>query len=407
MDVPRHSAPSAPAVRSWAGAASLFVAGACLLALPILLSACGSSGATNAGSETAESDTTATEGRRMQGGWGKKARKPGQEVGSPFKDPTELVPDQRPNEYTRPYERDSLKGTQPMVVPRAGRMPYDDPGTPPISGNVRVSEDGEMVRVPSGTFLMGLTDEDPFDMQNAGRIRVSMSPFHIDRFEVTNAEYRAYLDSLNRTTGQTRLPDSTAWQSNEAGVTWQEYFYGSTYADHPVVAVTWKEARAYCRWERKRLPTEAEWEYAARSGNVGGIYPWSGFNPQNRSGRYLANYDPGRAGKDADGYAFTAPVGSYPPSTWGIHDMSGNVAEWVADTYTATYGQHSDLNPFWTESDESRHVVRGGSWSSNAFRIGVGFRDYQPASDASPQIGFRCAVDPGRFPERRSPQVQP
>jgi formylglycine-generating enzyme required for sulfatase activity len=79
----------------------------------------------------------------------------------------------------------------------------------------------------------------------------------------------------------------------------------------------------------------------------------------------------------------------------------------VADTYTATYGQHSDLNPFWTESDESRHVVRGGSWSSNAFRIGVGFRDYQPASEASPQIGFRCAVDPGRFPERRSPQVQP
>jgi len=343
----------------------------------------------------------------MEGGWGKRARKPGQEVGSPFKDPTELVPDQRPNEYARSYERDSLKATQPMVVPRSGRMPYDDPGTPPISGNVRVSEDGRMVRVPSGTFLMGLTDEDPFDMQNAGRIRVSMSPFHIDRFEVTNAEYRAYLDSLGRSARQSQRPDSTVWESQEAGLSWQEYFYSSDYANHPVVAVTWEQARSYCRWERKRLPTEAEWEYAARSGNIGGIYPWAGFNPQNRSGQYLANYDPGRAGQDADGHAFTAPVGSYPPSTWGIHDMSGNVAEWVADTYTATYGQHSDLNPYWTESAESRHVVRGGSWSSNAFRIGVGFRDYQPASEASTQIGFRCAVDPGRFPQRRSPDVQP
>ncbi len=343
----------------------------------------------------------------MEGGWGKQARRPGQEVGSPFKDPTELTPDQRPESYTRSYNRDSLKGTQPLVIPRAGRMPFDDPGASPISGSVRVTDDGRMVRLPAGTFLMGLTDEDPFDMQNAGRIRVSMSPFYLDRFEVTNAEYRAYLDSLDRSTRRQRRPDSTVWESQQAGITWQNYFYSNTYADHPVVAITWNQARAYCQWERKRLPTEAEWEYAARSGEIGGIYPWAGFNPQTRSGRYLANYDPGRAGQDADGHAFTAPVGSYPPSTWGLHDMSGNVAEWVADTYTSTYAQHSDLNPYWQEANEPRHVVRGGSWSSNAFRIGVGFRDYEAATNASLQIGFRCAVDPGRFPKRRPAAAQP
>lgn len=389
--------------------APLLAAG--LVAAALLLAGCGGSGAATDGSgdteesATAAADTARPEGRRMEGGWsGTKARKPGQRVSSPFKDPTELVPDRRPNRYERTYDRDSLKRTQPLVVPRSGRMPFDDPGVPPISGDVRVSEDGEMVRLPAGTFLMGLTDEDPFDIQNAGRLRASMSPFHMDRFEVSNAEYRAYLDSLSAEKREERRPDSTIWENSQAGgQSWASYFYGQDTADHPVVAVTWNEAKAYCQWERKRLPTEAEWEYAARSGNVGGIYPWSGFTAQAQSGRYLANYDPGRQGKDADGYAFTAPVDAYPPSPWGLHNMSGNVAEWVADTFTNTYNDHGDLNPFWQEEGETRHVVRGGSWSSNSFRIGVGFRDYQEASEPSLQIGFRCAVDPGRFDERRSP----
>jgi len=375
-----------------------------------LVAGCGGSGAamettdTESAESSAESDTTATAPPRAEGGWaGKTARKPGQTVDSPFKDPTELVPDQRPSSYQRTTRRDSLKDARPLIIPRSGRMPYDDPGVPPMSGEVRVTEEGEMVRLPSGTFIMGLTDEDPFDIQNAGRLRASMSPFYLDRFEVTNGEYRAYLDSLSTEQRRERLPDSTIWNARQAGTAFSSYFYGSNTSDHPVVAVTWHEAKAYCEWERKRLPSEAEWEYAARSGVVGGIYPWGGFTPLTQDGEYMANYDPGRQGKGADGHAFTASVGSFPPSPWGLHDMSGNVAEWVADTYTNTYNQHSDLNPLWREDDESRHVVRGGSWSSNAFRIGVGFRDYQEGSEPALQIGFRCAVDPGRFDRRRSP----
>jgi formylglycine-generating enzyme required for sulfatase activity len=255
---------------------------------------------------------------------------------------------------------------------------------------------GDMVRLPDGTFIMGLTDEDPFDMQTAGRRRVTVSAFYIDRFEVTNAEYREYLQSLSPGEREGALPDSTAWTSSASRADWSTYFYGSNYDDYPVVSVTWEEAKDYCEDESKRLPTEAEWEYAARAGRVGGVYPWSGFSPRDAFGRYLANFNPGRQGQAADGYAFTAPVGSFPPSRWGIHDVAGNVAEWVEDTYAPTYANLSDLDPVYRgteDSEETRKVVRGGAWDSNAFRIGVGFRDMQEAEQGSPRIGFRCAAD--------------
>jgi len=311
-------------------------------------------------------------------------------VQSPFQDPTELTQGGAPTEFEIP-DRDSIKGGQPLMISGPNDAAYDDPGVPPISGEVVVSEDGEMVRLPDGTFIMGLTDEDPFDIQNAGRSRITVSSFYIDRFEVTNAEYRAFLDQSNQR--DEYLPDSTAWRESASRADWSTYFYGSTYDDHPVVAITWEEASAFCAWDGKRLPTEAEWEYAARSGRVGGIYPWAGFSPQDGFGRWLANFNPGRQGQAADGYAFTAPVGSYPPSRWGLHDMAGNVAEWVEDAYTPTYSQLTDLDPVHRDDTETRHVVRGGSWSSNAFRIGVGFRDFQEKEDASPRIGARCAAD--------------
>jgi formylglycine-generating enzyme required for sulfatase activity len=311
-------------------------------------------------------------------------------VSSPFQDPTQLTQGGPPSAFERP-DRDSIKTSEPLMISGPNDAAYDDPGVPPISGEVVVSEDGDMVRLPDGTFIMGLTDEDPFDIQNAGRRRVTVSSFYMDRFEVTNAEYREFINQSNRS--EELLPDSTAWRESASRADWSTYFYGSTYDDYPVVAITWEEAGQYCEYDGKRLPTEAEWEYAARSGRVGGIYPWAGFSPQDGFGRWLANFNPGRQGQAADGYAFTAPVGSYPPSRWGLHDMAGNVAEWVEDAYTPTYSQLSDLDPVHRDETETRHVIRGGSWSSNAFRIGVGFRDYQEKAEASPRIGVRCAAD--------------
>jgi formylglycine-generating enzyme required for sulfatase activity len=314
------------------------------------------------------------------------------QIDSPFQDPVSgsQVAIQK---FDIPYTLDSLKKTDPLIVERGEPSPYDDPGQLPISGSPTLSNDGTMVRLPDGSFIMGLTDEDPLNIQNAGRKRVTVSSFYIDRFEVTNKEYRDFLGDLSGERREARMPDSTAWDESVSRANWKTYFYGSERSNYPVVAVTWKDAKEYCKWENKRLPTEAEWEYAARAGRVGGVYPWAGFSPRNPQGKFLANFNPGRQGQAADGYAFTAPVGTYPPNKWGLHDVAGNVAEWVEDAYTPSYSPLSGLDPVYKDPDENRRVVRGGSWASTPFQIGVGVRNYQPKDEASPRIGFRCAAD--------------
>lgn len=314
------------------------------------------------------------------------------QIDSPFQDPVSGSQVEIQS-FDIPYTLDSLKKTDPLIVQRGEPTPFDDPGQLPISGSPTLSNDGTMVRLPDGSFIMGLTDEDPLDIQNAGRKRVTVSSFYIDRFEVTNKEYRNFLNELSAEKREARVPDSTAWDESVSRANWKTYFYGSERGNYPVVAVTWRDAKEYCKWDGKRLPTEAEWEYAARAGRVGGVYPWAGFSPRNPQGKFLANFNPGRQGQAADGYAFTAPVGSYPPNKWGLHDVAGNVAEWVEDAYTPSYSPLSGLDPVYTDPEENRRVVRGGSWASTAFQIGVGVRNFQPKDEASPRIGFRCAAD--------------
>ena len=248
------------------------------------------------------------------------------------------------------------------------------------------------VQVPSGAFIMGLTDEDPLSIQSAGRKRVTVSAFFIDRREVTNAEYRDYLRQLSSEARADRLPDSTAWAQARTEESWEAYFRSDYYSNYPVVGLTWNEARAYCQAQGKRLPTEAEWEYAARAGNLGRVYPWNGLTTRGRSGDYLANFKPPE-GYAADGHAFTAPVGTFPPNDWGLYDMAGNVAEWTRDAYTPSYDNLSDFNPYYQDEEESRRAVRGGAWNSDSFFIGVGVRDTQPRDEASIEIGLRCASE--------------
>ena len=340
--------------------------------------------------------TVPVEGEGPQGevaeGDGFQRRASSNEIDSPFQDPVSGSQVEIQS-FDIPYTIDSLKKTDPLIVQRGEPTPFDDPGQLPISGSPTLSNDGTMVRLPDGSFIMGLTDEDPLDIQNAGRKRVTVSSFYIDRFEITNKEYRDFLNELSGEEKDTRLPDSSAWDESVSRANWKTYFYGSERSNYPVVAVTWRDAKEYCKWEGKRLPTEAEWEYAARAGRVGGVYPWAGFSPRNPQGKFLANFNPGRQGQAADGYAFTAPVGSYPPNKWGLHDVAGNVAEWVEDAYTPSFSPLSGLDPVYTDPDENRRVVRGGSWASSAFQIGVGVRNFQAKDEASPRIGFRCAAD--------------
>ena len=222
---------------------------------------------------------------------------------------------------------------QPVGLPQQGGFPQGG-GVQPAG----VSQAGDMVLVPDGTYTMGLIEEDPLGHQTQGFKRVTVSSFFIDKFEVTNMQFRQWLQGLAPSAREAMTPDSMAWQDAGGRANFQSYFLGQAYNDYPVVAVTWDQANAYCQGQGKRLPTEAEWEYVARSGVSGGIYPWPGQSPQAPNGGYYANYNPGRAGYAADGYAFTAPVGAFPSSPWGIFNMSGYVAEWTLDAYNPTSG---------------------------------------------------------------------
>jgi formylglycine-generating enzyme required for sulfatase activity len=304
-----------------------------------------------------------------------------------------------PQEFEIEYTKSELKSGEPEVVQR-GESLYDDPGSRPYSSpvtreNIAEFEDhSDMMRLPSGSFIMGYTGEDPLGRQPAGRKQISVSGFYIDRYLVTNEDYRTFLSDLGPGEREQYAPDSTAWEGSAARTTnWSSYFRGSTYSNHPVVAVDWEKANAYCEWRGHRLPSEAEWEYAGRGGYIGELYPWRGTRARTANGQYLANFDPEGQAQE---YVFTSPVGAYPPNRWGLFDMAGNVYEWVQDAYTPTYAGHSRLDPVITSSSASDRVVRGGSWNSSVFFISVGVRTPKTQSDSDVETGFRCAGDIGQ-----------
>ena len=190
------------------------------------------------------------------------------------------------------------------------------------------------------------------------------------------------------------------------------YFSHKAYNDYPVVGVSWKQAVAFCHWRTQRLeggrrgyighefrlPSEAEWEFAARGGLQGGLYPWGGPYTTNKEGCYLANFKPQRGKYSLDGGVRTLPVAMYDPNDYGLYDMAGNVAEW---TYTAydenAYNFYHDLMPSHVynarENDpivKKRKVVRGGSWKDIAYYIQCGTREYEYQDSTHCYIGFRC-----------------
>ncbi|MFB0535945.1 MAG: formylglycine-generating enzyme family protein [Anaerolineae bacterium] len=233
-----------------------------------------------------------------------------------------------------------------------------------------------MVLVPAGEFIMGSSDSDPDAADDEKpQHTVYLDAFYIDKYEVTNAQYRACVEA-----GTCAAPADTT-----------DYDHAD-YAQHPVVYVSWNDADTYCRWAGKRLPTEAEWEKAAR-GMDGWIYPWGNAFDGGKLNFCDANctYD----WKDAsanDGYAATAPVGRFPAgaSPYGALDMAGNVWEWVADWYdSGYYSQSPGRNPPGPDSGEDR-VLRGTSWLNNQWgaRCTARYRDLPRLR--SIVVGFRC-----------------
>ncbi len=209
-------------------------------------------------------------------------------------------------------------------------------------------------------------------------------------------------------------PDTTVW-IRDFNYSYNEpmhdqYFYHAAYDEYPVVGVTWAQARAFCDWRTKffndkrkkkqdrasrwRLPTEAEWEYAARGGLESGSFPWGGPYAKNDRGCFLANFKPMRGDYAADQALYTVEAKSFDPNDYGLYNMAGNVSEWVGSSYDpAAYEYTSSMNPNTNDDDNERKVIRGGSWKDVAYFLQVSTRDYEYADSARSYIGFRTVQD--------------
>ncbi|MFF4899247.1 formylglycine-generating enzyme family protein [Streptomyces sp. NPDC001068] len=297
-----------------------------------------------------------------------------------------------------------------------------DPDTGPRTGDAAdlasgdARESGGMVALPGGDFLMGAEDPEGFPADGEGPVRtVRVAPFLVDACAVSNDAYAAFVADTGYVTDAERLgwsyvfagflpaarardaprPPGTPWWCAVAGAAWHEPGGPGSGLDglgrHPVVHVSWYDAAAYAAWAGKRLPTEAEWEYAARGGLVQARYPWG--DELDMDGEYRCNIWRGTfptRNTAADGYPGTAPVDAFAPNGYGLHNMSGNVWEWCADRWTAGHAPGT--------GHEAARVVRGGSHLCHASycnRYRVAARTANTPDSSTGHTGFRCVRDAG------------
>ena len=318
-----------------------------------------------------------------------------------------------------------------------------------------------MALITGGTFVMGSDADYAFANEKPAH-RVEVAPFFIDVNPVTNTEFAAFVEAtgyktvaersvdweelkkqvppgtpkppdevllpgsivFRPTAGPVDLRDMSQWWVWTTGASWQHpEGPGSSIAgreNHPVVQVAWEDAQAYAKWAGKRLPTEAEWEFAARGGLEGKRYAWGEF--ENPDGKFMANRWTGEfpySNDKKDGFAGTSPAGSFPPNAYGLHDMGGNVWNWCSDLYRAdTFAERANdkgaccdpRGPLTAEGETpipgdpsppsvpgaERRVTKGGSFLCNpsyceSYRPSA--RRGTPPDTGSSHVGFRCAMD--------------
>jgi len=245
-----------------------------------------------------------------------------------------------------------------------------------------IGRDGaRMALVPAGDFIMGENQPSgiasilrgflPYEANEdqAPQRKIYLDVFYMDTYEVTTSRYAKFLHATKR----------------KSPAHWSD-FRLSEHGDRPVIGVSWYDADAYCKWIGKRLPSEAEWEKAAR-GTDGRKYPWGNRTPS----RVFARYDWGAEDEDWKGYDMLSPAGNYAfgRSPYDLYDMAGNAWEWVADYYDKDYYKTGPVkNPKGPKTGAER-VIRGGSWSGPAYP--VSFRSYDKPEKKRSNLGFRCA----------------
>ncbi len=262
-----------------------------------------------------------------------------------------------------------------------------------------------LIHITGGSFQMGSDHADQFDQRPARS--VTLRSFWIDQHQVTNRRFAAFVEATAYVTTAERVgsslvfdPPSRAWQLTD-GAQWRHPLGPESSLagrdDHPVVQVSWHDAVAFARWSGGRLPTEAQWEYAARGGLFDADYPWG--REATPAGAYQANYWQGwfpDEDRGLDGFRGTSPVGSFDPNRFGLYDTSGNVWEWCADWYADDAYELGEANEPTGPTSGTERVRRGGSWLSAANTddgIRVSTRDRAAPGVATNHTGFRCAGD--------------
>lgn len=290
-------------------------------------------------------------------------------------------------------------------------------GTNPASAD-------KMIYLPGGSFLMGTENKEGFPADGEGPVReVQLDPFYIDPHPVTNADFAEFVDATGyKTEAQEfgwsfvfysflsskqakrsrnrQVPDAPWWRGVKAARwKWPEgrgSHLGERW-DHPVVHVSWNDAVAYCKWAGKRLPTEAEWEYAARGGLQQQTYAWG--DELTPEGKHMCNIWQGvfpTKNSTKDGYLGTSPVGTYPANGYGLYDVAGNVWEWCSDWFSPDHHIEGPReNPVGPPKGQAK-VMRGGSYlchESYCNRYRVAARTSNTPDSSTGNIGFRCVVD--------------
>lgn len=279
----------------------------------------------------------------------------------------------------------------------------------------------KMVHIPGGDFLMGTSDKEGFPTDGEGPIRkIKVDPFLMDATAVTNAEFKRFIDE----TGYVTEAEQFGWsfvfdmflsedtlkkcEQRVQAAPWWVVVEGAVWncpegpdsniqdrMDHPVTHVSWNDAEAFCKWAGKRLPTEAEWEYAARGGLEQKRYPWG--DELTPDGEHYCNIWQGKFpvhNEESDGYLGTAPVDAFPANGFGLYNVSGNVWEWCADWFaTNIHKRGGKDNPTGPQSGDAR-VMRGGSYlchKSYCNRYRVAARTSNTPDSSTGNVGFRCA----------------
>lgn len=315
-------------------------------------------------------------------------------------DTTDMTPYQKYKFYNAPFDENN---------PYAG---YTLNKEEDIIWNPNDFPDEYYAEVMDGLYL---SEEETFNGQRSFRVKelqYAYNTVNIQEAIKSNAEDKR---NFIRKEVASVYPDTTVWIKDFAYAynepMHNDYFWHDAYSDYPVVGVTWKQAQAFCHWRTKlknddqrargaqrvnafRLPTEAEWEYAARGGIDGGTYPWGGPYLLGDNGCFMANFKPQRGDYASDSALYTVEAKSYAANDYNLYNMAGNVSEWTAASYDpSSYEFVSTMNPYVGDNNNPIKVIRGGSWKDVAYFLQVSTRDFEYQDSARSYIGFRTVQD--------------